>query len=108
MESILKEIHTERDVDILFERKTHRHYIFKKPTDFYLTSSDHSTLRHYHNVLGGLNMYDHQDASLDYCSHAFILTSWRDYLIFTQGNITTNFISTILPCGDIWDIQDIS
>ena len=53
-------------------------------------------------------MHDHQDGSLDYCIHASILTSLKDYRIFTQGNVATDFISTILPCGDVWDIQEIS
>ena len=73
-----------------------------------MTHADRQTERYSKKVLGGLGIDEHADGSLEYYAHIPVIQSLQEYRILLVGNVAEKFVRSILPYGDVWDLQNVT
>ena len=97
-----------RELSIYFcESRTVQHYTFDPPQRE-LLGTEKRTNFYVRNVLHGLGVYDVIPGSREYTASTEIITSLGNYQILCVGNVAYAWLKSILPYGNIIDIQKIT
>ena len=83
------------------------HYTFDPPQRE-LTAVEKKTNNYTRKVLHGVGVYDVIPGALPYEESRRIITSLGDYKIVCAGNVAAAWLKSILPYGDITDIQTLT
>ena len=86
--------------------KSTRHHHFNPPTNFHLNEDNRKTDAYTRKKLGGLGVFTVIPGGKPYEESAAIVTELGAYKIICAGEITRKWLRTILPHGNIVDIQE--
>ena len=81
-----------------------RHYTFDPPQRF-LTGEEVRTNYYVRNVLDGVGVFDVIPGAMSSSASQDIVTALGNYQILCVGNVAYAWLKTILPCGNVVNIQ---
>ena len=95
-----------RELSIYFcETRTVQHFTFDPPQRE-LSGTEKRTNFYVRNILHGLGVYDIISGSREYSDSTKIVTALGNYQILCVGNVAYAWLKTILPYGNIINIQN--
>ena len=105
--SNLKNQYIPREVSIYYvNTKTVNHFHFDPPTNFSLDRANQKTDAFIRNELGGIGVFTVIPGARPQSEVTSVITNLGGYRIFCAGSITRRWLQTILPYGDIIDVQE--